>query len=82
MTPSADDVVAAAVLVHPVRTLNSGGVTSVSAPSGVHLTMTLRPRSIGRVSSQYMSSPSNCSSPKPTLDAEAFSAVMGDLHDP
>src|SRR5215204_4194280 len=65
-----------------VRALKGCGVTSSVRPSGVRSTMTLRPPSPGRLSSQYTSLPSITTSASPTTPLTIKSEEIGDLQEP
>src|SRR5712692_1996741 len=65
-----------------VRTLVPAGVTSAVRPSRLRLTTTLRPPSSGRLSSQYVSSPSRMTRLSCSAPAATAWAVSGDFHAP
>ena len=65
-----------------VRTLNGVGVNSVVLPSGPRRTITIRPPSEGRISTQYTSSPSRAICPRPTAPDTIREVVIGDFHEP
>src|SRR5690348_7453146 len=59
-----------------------GGVTSAMTPSAARRTITDRPPSCGRDSSQYTSAPSIRISPRPIDEATIMSEVIGDGQEP
>src|SRR5215218_3836828 len=65
-----------------VRALKGCGVTSSVRLSGVSSTITLRPPSPGRLSSQYTSPPSVTTSASPTTLLTITSEEIGDLQEP
>ena len=64
------------------RALNVSGIASWTSPPGDRLTRATRPRSAGRFSSQYRSSPANRGSAKPIRFAATDSAEIGDAQEP